>query len=1276
MKLELHIRPKKLDIVNLALSSEKQNRIIRRVCAVFSPNILNQSVGAFNMNLDTMNPVMTEVPICDTLRSGYLSSGVAYFVQPNECPDDVVELRLVVNVGSLNENDEEQGLAHFVEHLGFKGTKSFEQYELVKVLQSLGLSYGADLNASTHLLETKYTLCVTRSKDDLSQLTLGIKILSEWAFHMTIKDSDVIEERSVISSEFLAKKGVNERLLTKYWNAIFMHDKPMSTDSSSFGNESISEYSSLIAKRMPIGLPEIFMNADSECIRKFYRKHYIPSNISVVIVGALNDTELDGVLSELENSFKYEPSAESLRDLSNEKPPVIDMNRLLATVHYETKTDVVVSMIDSELTSAHISFEFFIHYKPSKSKEFIRMNILRRLLTSIVDQRFNCLCKRNRSLPDGLTLFPISDGNSSPFLGLGISMRELVRGLLCTGITATLKTSSVSDSTHSSAKSSADTIANSASSQQDVGIELALKSILLEMRRFADWGVNGDELEAAKQKWKQLFVHNRDHPQTTSSSSIAADLVDHVLNRQETVFCSPREEARLSIEALDSIGVEDMNDMLRSLDMHIPSCNSRYYNGVEDEMEVNGSPKCSFRVLSAQFPNSNCLPKPYQSSPNADIYLRQLLANAQEYVAALESTVPWPNAPIISEIDIISAAKVALASSCPVGSEVETESGEKSLALPAVPPLSSTVYKHEQGCICGCADGNFSFLPSNLNLCSPISTRKLVKPVIERNRPPDASTLDGTDRVISSVTGITLPDIDAYEFTLPNGMKVCCKWTRDINPGKISMQGYALGGSTELSEVEDAIFTLLDSMASHSHTRVGLLDNNAAAMENGVEGLVFSGKDIGSLQSVTKTNINTQRHFYHRGIGGSCASPKIELLLALLVLKFTSQCINERAYADMIDQQLSMLEHVDNSPEYAFMNRARVLTFGDIAICRPLTKEVVKAATYQTAVDLYAHAFLADPTEFKFVFVGDLPEKLVMQRLLATSIGLLQPRHDLIKQYGGLWTSRGLRNQQTTTDSDSISCARRSLPFHSVDSFKIEEKVHESIELRMSDKASKLIAFRIEWPDSINEIHLVSIIMLDAACKILQIRLLEELRVRLGIVYSLVVESSMVSLSPVSTVSVVMHCCPEDVHIVKKTVEETIVQLQQEGPCDSEIRGVVETMCRTHKMALKNSSHWLFWILDSYKAFDVLLYQRQRYSSTEAQGGLNHVDGSTHDETLSESSSKWVNQHCHCRGYGKPSIIEEQLTVENLTKAYRLYFILNKSIHLDLCPKASTKVLE
>ena len=138
--------------------------------------------------------MINEVPICDSLRSGHLNSGVAYFIQPSECSDDVIELRLVVNVGSLNENDDEQGLAHFVEHLGFKGTKSFEQYELVKVLQSLGLSYGADLNASTHLLETKYTLCVTRSHEDLSQLSLGINILSEWAFHMTIKESDVVEE--------------------------------------------------------------------------------------------------------------------------------------------------------------------------------------------------------------------------------------------------------------------------------------------------------------------------------------------------------------------------------------------------------------------------------------------------------------------------------------------------------------------------------------------------------------------------------------------------------------------------------------------------------------------------------------------------------------------------------------------------------------------------------------------------------------------------------------------------------------------------------------------------------------------------------------------------------------------------------------------------------------------------------------------------------------------------------------------------------------------------
>ena len=158
------------------------------------------------------------------------------------------------------------GLAHFVEHLGFKSTKSFASYELIKALESLGLAYGPDLNASTHLHETKYRLTNLSIDDEWKQLQLGLQILYEWAFQMNISETDVEEEKQVILAEYRAKMGLSQRLLDSYWPQIFGE-------------------TSKISQRFPIGLPEIFMNVKFTELRKFYEKWYIPNNIAIIVTG-------------------------------------------------------------------------------------------------------------------------------------------------------------------------------------------------------------------------------------------------------------------------------------------------------------------------------------------------------------------------------------------------------------------------------------------------------------------------------------------------------------------------------------------------------------------------------------------------------------------------------------------------------------------------------------------------------------------------------------------------------------------------------------------------------------------------------------------------------------------------------------------------------------------------------------------------------------------------------------------------------------------------------
>ena len=127
---------------------------------------------------------------------GRLENGLTYYVRANRKPENTAELRLVVNAGSVLEDEDQKGLAHFVEHMAFNGTKSFPEADLIHYLESMGIEFGPELNASTSFDETVYRLQVpTRSWDNLDT---GVRILSEWASAVTFDDKEIDKERGAI----------------------------------------------------------------------------------------------------------------------------------------------------------------------------------------------------------------------------------------------------------------------------------------------------------------------------------------------------------------------------------------------------------------------------------------------------------------------------------------------------------------------------------------------------------------------------------------------------------------------------------------------------------------------------------------------------------------------------------------------------------------------------------------------------------------------------------------------------------------------------------------------------------------------------------------------------------------------------------------------------------------------------------------------------------------------------------------------------------------------
>ena len=171
------------------------------------------------------------IPLDPAVRTGVLPNGLTYYIRKNVKPEKRVELRLAVNTGSVQEDDDQLGLAHLVEHLCFKGTKSFPKADLIHYLQSVGASFGPDINAYTAFDETVYMLSLPT--DVPTTLANGLKIMREWAHDVNFDPADIDTECGVVVEEWRLGRGAGQRMRDKFHPVVFKDSK--------------------YAKRLPIG---------------------------------------------------------------------------------------------------------------------------------------------------------------------------------------------------------------------------------------------------------------------------------------------------------------------------------------------------------------------------------------------------------------------------------------------------------------------------------------------------------------------------------------------------------------------------------------------------------------------------------------------------------------------------------------------------------------------------------------------------------------------------------------------------------------------------------------------------------------------------------------------------------------------------------------------------------------------------------------------------------------------------------------------------------------
>jgi zinc protease len=296
------------------------------------------------------------IPFDPDVRTGTLSNGLKYYIKKNLRPEKKVELRLVVNAGALEEDNNQQGLAHFVEHMAFNGSKNFKKNELINYLQLMGVQFGAHLNAYTNQDETVYRLLLPTDKKGV--VDKGFLILKDWAHQLSFDHKEIDKERQVVIEELRTRQGVVQRWQSKYFPLFFNHSK--------------------YAQRTVIGSEKILKTFDYGALKKFYRDWYRPDLMAVIVVGDVDVTSI-------EQKIKARFSA--IKPVKNARPKKKHVIR-------SHKKPLVAIYADKEMPYANIELSYQQRFQPTTTFKGYRQYLIRQLALNMFNQRLEELTKQ------------------------------------------------------------------------------------------------------------------------------------------------------------------------------------------------------------------------------------------------------------------------------------------------------------------------------------------------------------------------------------------------------------------------------------------------------------------------------------------------------------------------------------------------------------------------------------------------------------------------------------------------------------------------------------------------------------------------------------------------------------------------------------------------------------------------------------------------------------------------------------------------------------------
>jgi zinc protease len=326
-----------------------------------------------------------KIPVGPQVKVGKLANGLTYYIQKNGRPEKKLELRLVVKAGSILEDEDQQGLAHFTEHMAFNGSTHFKRNELVSYLQSIGVKFGADLNAYTSFDETVYILPLPTDKKEIVEQ--GFQVLEDWAHGLSFNDEDIDSERGIVLEELRLGKGVDDRM-----NKIVL---PKVLNGSRY------------AERMPIGKEDTLKTFKYDAIKRFYRDWYRPDLMAVVAVGDIEPAEAQRLIEQHFNKLKN-PAKPRPRDYA-QIPERQDSEGIVFT--------------DKEVSANTVYIRYPIQSWPAGDTiADYRQKLIEGMYSFILSQR----------------MYELTQQANPPFLQGGSGMNKIVRGYRSFGAGAVL----------------------------------------------------------------------------------------------------------------------------------------------------------------------------------------------------------------------------------------------------------------------------------------------------------------------------------------------------------------------------------------------------------------------------------------------------------------------------------------------------------------------------------------------------------------------------------------------------------------------------------------------------------------------------------------------------------------------------------------------------------------------------------------------------------------------------------------------------------------------